>query len=82
LRVLRYFGHVIHAEGREKLFVEGKVCGARKRGRSPTRWTAAVRKATGRTFRDCVRLAQNRDQWRNIIHQAVEASHGHDTPIG
>lgn len=71
-RIMRYFGHVTRANNIETIFVQGKVNGARGRGRSPMRWTDTIRKATGHSFQACVRSAQNREEWRELVYRATE----------
>lgn len=79
-RMLSYFGHVMRAQKMETLFVQGKVDGKRGRDRSPTRWTDAVRKSTGRTFQDCVRIAHDRTRWRRVVSLAIDRQErSHDT---
>lgn len=75
-RILQYFGHVSRRnnDSIERLVVQGKVEGARSRGRSPMRWTDQVKSALGSRVSDCARQSANREKWREIVRRAVSAS--------
>ncbi|XP_073942535.1 uncharacterized protein [Choristoneura fumiferana] len=55
----------------ERLVVQGQVEGRRARGRSPTRWTDLIKKATESTMVQCTRNASNRQKWKHIAKRAV-----------
>ena len=65
---LKYFGHIIRQSG-EPLYrtvLDGKVNGARGRGRPREKWSNNITKWTGLQYHQAVRLAQQRQQWRTI----------------
>lgn len=69
--ILKYFGHIMRRkdDSLEKLIVQGKIEGKRPRGRSPTRYVDQVSGATGTSVYDCIRTAENREDWRTQIQQ-------------
>ena len=71
--IMRFFGHIARRpdNGLERLIVSGNTEGRRSRGRSPTRWTDQIQKATGTSFYNSVNIAQDRCQWREITAQVV-----------
>ncbi|KAI8422423.1 hypothetical protein MSG28_006263 [Choristoneura fumiferana] len=72
LRILKFFGHISRNENSmERLVVQGQVEGRRARGRSPTRWTDLIKKATESTMVQCTRNASNRQKWKHIAKRAV-----------
>lgn len=70
-RVLKFFGHIARHDNMEKLMVQGKPEGRRRRGRSPTRWTDLVEKLTESQFQVAARNAKDRRSWRNIIQEVI-----------
>ena len=67
-RIMQFFGHIVRRQGEnlEKLIVQGKVEGKRKRGRSPSRWIDQVEECAGQSLGAVIRIAEDRDAWRNI----------------
>ena len=76
-RILRFFGHISRRgeDGLERLVVSGTMEGQRGRGRSPTRWTDQVKRATGLSVTDALRTAECRDKWRSLVQRFQR---GHD----
>ena len=71
-KALKFLGHVMRKDqSMEKLMVRGKVDGSRLRGRSSTRWTNAIWKATGKSFVACIHHTEDRDQWRAMVKEAT-----------
>lgn len=70
-RILKFFGHITRANNMEKLVVQGKPDGKRRRGRSPTRWIDAVESTLNINMEQAVRLSSNRDRWRNAVRRAT-----------
>ena len=75
-RILQFFGHTVRRDSTsfERLILLGGVEGTRGRGRIPMRWTDQVKLATGGTFREAVRWAEDRGSWRAL----TMAQGGHD----
>lgn len=72
LRILKFFGHISRNENSmERLVVQGQVEGKRMRGRSPTRWTDLIKKATESTMVQCTRSVPDRQKWRCIVERAI-----------
>ena len=65
---LKYFGHIIRQSGDtiQRTVLDGKVNGARGRGRPRTKWTTNITKWTGLKYHQAVRQAQHRQEWRTI----------------
>lgn len=64
--ILKYFGHTLRANGLEKLAIEGKVDGKRRRGRSPSRYIDQITNLTGCPLYQTIRLTEKREAWREI----------------
>ena len=71
-RILKFFGHISRHDNMERLVVQGKPEGKRKRGRSPTRWTDAISKLTNSTFVNAAREANNRGTWRTRVRRIMQ----------
>ena len=71
-RRMRWAGHVTHMEERRgvhKVLV-GKPEGKRPLGRSRRRWEGNIKmdlQEVGRSYGDCMELAQDRDRWRVLV---------------
>ena len=63
-RKMRYFGHIVRANGLQRVLMEGCVAGVRKRGKQRRKWTSDVLDWSGMSYADCVRLAHDRGAWR------------------
>ena len=67
-RKLRYFGHVSRKDGSvEKLIMQGKVEGKRRRGRPATSWTDDIKRSSGVSMTAATRLAEDRPRWRALV---------------
>ena len=47
--------------------MDGKIEGSRGRGRPRRTWVKDVTEATGKSYVECVRLAQRREQLRSMM---------------
>ena len=72
-RKIRYCGHLLRHDSLQKELLEGKVEGKRGRGRPRKRWFDNIREWTGKSFVECKRLAQKRDDWRKMIVDLLKA---------
>ena len=70
-RILKFFGHISRHDNMEKLVVQGRPEGKRKRGRSPTRWTDVIAQLTNSTFVAAAREANNRGTWRTTVRRIM-----------
>ena len=66
-RKVAYFGHLIRARGYQRLLLEGKVEGVRRRGAPRNMWTRDIIKWTKLNYVECVRCADDRRKWRAMI---------------
>lgn len=69
-RLVTTIQDIIRQENIETITIQRKIEG---RGRSPTRYTDQIRKATGRIFAECVRFARDREEWYEMVDSV-----GHD----
>ena len=58
-RKLQYFGHLIRGKGKQKLLMEGKIEGTRRKGKQRT-WTSDVTDWCGMNYTECVRVVESR----------------------
>ena len=65
-RKMRFFGHTKRHESIMKNIVEGKLEGTRPKGRPRAQWTDNIKKWSGLSLTTCSRLAEDREQWRQI----------------
>lgn len=70
-RILKFFGHINRNDNIEKLVVQGRSTGKRRRGRSPTRWTDMISKLTNMRLETATRETNNRQEWRRIVHRVI-----------
>ena len=69
-RKLRWYGHVCRHTSLAKTVQQGTVAGGRGRGRPRKRWNENIREWTGRTIGETLRLAEDRDVWRDVVRDA------------
>ena len=70
---LRYFGHICRRDGEnlEKVILQGRVPGKRRRGRPKMRYGDTVRLLGGfATIGDATRATSDRERWRAIVRSA------------
>jgi hypothetical protein len=65
-RKLQYFGHLIRGKGKQKLLMEGKIEGTRRKGKQRRTWTSDVTGWCGSSYTKCVRMAENRKEWSSM----------------
>ena len=63
-RKLRYFGHLIRENDKQRRLLEGKVEGKRRRGRQRVTWMKNVKELCQMDYCGCVRAAVDRTRWR------------------
>ncbi len=70
-RKLQWFGHVArHPDTLCHTILQGFVNGRKKRGRPKTNWQENVKTWTGRSIKNCYRMAEDRNEWRRIVSTA------------
>ena len=64
-RKMKYFGHIMRKEGLclEEEIIQGTIPGGRGRGRPKINWMDNIRKWTGRTQEDLIRMTEDRRRW-------------------
>ena len=69
-RKLAYYGHTMRKQGSclEKEIMQGKMPGARRRGRPRTAWMDNIKTRTGLPMEKSVRMTEDRDKWRKYVH--------------
>jgi len=67
---LRYFGHVMRAEGSlEGDIMLGQVAGYRRQGKPPMRWLDSIKEATGLRLDALKEAVQDRKKWRMLVEE-------------
>ena len=66
-RKSQYFGHLIRAEGFQRLLLDGKVEGTRRRGAQRRTWAKDIVDWADMDYTSCVRLAYDRKAWRLLV---------------
>ena len=72
-RKLAYFGHIIRRDGLQRSLLEGKINGKRGRGRPKMKWIDNIKEWTGLTYYECVRRSGDRELWRSMTAQLLQA---------
>ena len=68
-RKLKYFGHQMRKPtAMTKTLIQGKVEGARERGRPRRQWEDDIKEWTGEGLRELSRMAMDREKWRSSVH--------------
>jgi len=52
----------------EKEIMQRTMPGAHRRGRPRTAWMDNIKKWTGLTMEELIRMAEDRDKWRKYVH--------------
>ena len=66
-RKLRWYGYISKSSGIAKTILQGKVNGARRRGRQKKRWEDNIKEWTGMGFGNFLRAAEDRKGWKGIV---------------
>ena len=72
---LRYFGHITRGECLEKTVIQGCIQGSRPRGRPARSWINDILEATNCTLGQLLRLTEDRQAWREMVHSASNHQH-------
>jgi len=66
-RKLKYFGHLIRANGKQRELLEGHIEGKRGRGRKRMDWVKDIELCTQDNYVNCVKKANDRTLWRAMV---------------
>ena len=74
-RKLTYFGHIMRKKGNclEKEMIQGTTSGKRRKGRPRMMWMDNIKTWTGMTTEAIIRTANEREQWKRVVHDAAES---------
>ena len=56
----------------EKEIMQGTLPGARRRGRPRTAWMDNIKKWTGPSVEEAIRMTEDRDKWRKYVHNVAD----------
>jgi len=70
---LKYFGHLKRHDGMERIILEGRVNGKRKRGRPRRQWEKDIEDVLKMSIIEAGRLANNRDEFRTAVRGATSS---------
>ena len=70
-RKAKYFGHMVRQNGLQRLLLEGKTHG--KKGRPRIKRANNIKEWTDKNYGECVRAAENRQEWRSITANLLGA---------
>ena len=63
-RKFKYFGHLIRENRIQRVTQKGKIEERRYKGRRRVNWMDNIKDWMNLNYCDCVRLANNREEWR------------------
>ena len=70
-QTLAYFGHIARRhESLEKVILQGKIDGSRRRGRPKAWWLDRIKTLVGHSTQDIYRHTADRSKWRAIVEVA------------
>jgi len=77
-RKLAYYGHTMRKQRNclEKKIMQGKMPGARRRGRPRTAWIDNIKSWTGLSVEQSIRMTEDRDKWRKYVHGGQPSDRG------
>ena len=64
---MRYFGHLVRENELQRLLMDGKVDGKKRKGRQMLCWVSEISNWTDMDYECCVRTAENRAAWRAMV---------------
>ena len=66
-RKMRYFGHLVRRNELQRLLLDGKVEGKRRKGRQRLCWVFEIQKWTSMKYQSYIRMAEDRTAWRAMV---------------
>ena len=72
----KYCGNILRTDySLEKVIMQGKVEGKRRRGRPRKRWVDEITEKLGLNPESTLKLATNRNEWRKATHEVTRRRH-------
>ena len=72
-RKLKWYGHVSRSSGLSKTIMQGTVKGGRRRGGQRKRWEDNIKDWTCLRAAESLRVAKDRNGWREVVRRSVMA---------
>ena len=72
-RKCKYFGHFTRENSIQRVILEGKIEGKRGKGRPRVQWIDNIKDWTNLNYCDCVRLANNKEEWKPMTFHLLGA---------
>ena len=72
-RKCHYFGHLIRQNELQRQLLEGKINGRRSRGRPRITWMDNLKKWTGKSYGNLIRIAEDREKFRFMTVNVLKA---------
>ena len=72
-RKCQYLGYLIRQNELKRHLLEGKINGKRSRGRPRIKWIDNIKKLTGKSYGNLIRIAEDREKFRFIAVNVLKA---------
>ena len=72
-RKCQYCGHLVRQNDLQRQLLEGKINGKRSRGRSRITWIDNLKKWTGKSYGQVIRIAEDREKFRCMTFNVLKA---------
>ena len=72
-RKCQYFGHLIRQNELQRQLLEGKISGKRSRGRPRITWMDNLKKWSGKSYGNLIRIAEDREKFRFMTVKVLKA---------
>ena len=76
-RKMKYFGHLVRANGMQRMLLEGRIEGVKRRGAQRRTWMKDIILWTGMKYEQLVRAAEDRRAWRLRVANLLGRRHAH-----
>ena len=72
-RKFQYFDHLIRQNELQRQLLEGKINGKRSKGRPKIKWMDNLKKWTGKSYGNLIRIAEDREWFRFMTVNVLKA---------